>query len=223
MKHLLPRRTALLGLTVATLAPPAVAQQAGQPPFAVTAPGPDTPQPIAGERTIGRADAPVTVIEFHSLTCGNCARFHTEIFPRVRTAFIEPGLVRFVMRDFPLDRVAVDAAALVHCGGPERYEALLSTLYTAKESWAHSQDARTWLRRTGMLAGIPGPRIDACWSDRGFSDPIIASRLQAEQEFGINATPSFVIGGQVHRGVLTFERFSALVRPLLPPNAAPRG
>jgi protein-disulfide isomerase len=217
------RRAALLGLGSAFLGAPVLAQNAPQQAFAVTPPGPDTPQPIAGERTVGRADAPVTVIEFHSLTCGNCARFHTEIFPRIKTAFIEPGLVRFVMRDFPLDRVAVDAAALVHCGGPERYEALLTTLYTNKEAWAHSSDARAWLRRTGTLAGIPATRIEACWSDRGFSDPIIASRLQAEREFSISATPSFVIGGQVHRGVLTFERFSALVRPLLPPNAAPRG
>jgi len=188
-----------------------------------TPPGPDTPRPLPGKRIIGRADAPVTVIEYHSLTCGYCANFHTTVFPRIRTAFIEPGPVRFVMRDFPLDRVALDAAAMVHCGGPERYEALISMLYTNKESWAHSQDARAWLRRTGTLAGIPAARIDACMTDRGFTDPIAVMRLQGEREFGIAATPSFVINGQVHRGVQSFERFSALVRPLLPPGVAPRG
>lgn len=188
-----------------------------------TAPGPDTPRPLPGERAIGRADAPVTVIEFHSLTCGNCARFHTEIFPRIKAAYIDPGLVRFLLRDFPLDRVALDAAAMVHCGGPERHEALLATLYSNKEAWAHSSDARAWLRRTGTLAGIPAARIEACWSDRGFTDPIVLSRLEATRDFNVNATPSFVIGGRLYPGVLPFERFAALIRPLLPPGAAPRG
>jgi protein-disulfide isomerase len=217
------RRATLLALPSAMIASAAAAQQQPAQQWEVTAPGPDTPRPLPGERAIGRADAPVTVIEFHSLTCGNCARFHTEIFPRIKAAFIEPGLVRFLLRDFPLDRVALDAAAMVHCGGPERYEALLATLYTNKEAWAHSPDARAWLRRTAALAGIPGARLDACWSDRGFTDPIALSRLEATRDFNVNATPSFVIGGRLHAGVLTFEQFSALVRPLLPAGAAPRG
>jgi protein-disulfide isomerase len=222
MPHAIPRRTAIAaGLSLPGAA--ALAQAPGAQPFEPTAPGPDTPRPLPGERIIGRADAPVAVIEYHSLTCGNCARFHTEIFPRIRSAFIEPGLVRFVMRDFPLDRVALEAAAMVHCGGPERYEALISTLYANKESWAHSPDARAWLRRAGTVAGIPVARIDACMTDRGFTDPILLMRLQGEREFRVDATPSFVINGQVHRGVQSFERFSALVRPLLPAGAVPRG
>ena len=216
-------RRAALAVAFSIPAAAAFAQAPGPQAFEPTAPGPDTPRPLPGDRIIGSPDAPVAVIEFHSLTCGNCANFHTTIFPRIRTTFIEPGLVRFVMRDFPLDRVALDAAAMVHCGGPERYEALISTLYANKEAWAHSPDARTWLRRAGTLAGIPAARIDACMTDRGFTDPIAVMRLQGEREFGINATPSFVINGQVHRGVQSFERFSALVRPLLPPGTTPRG
>ena len=217
------RRTALLALSATMISSSVVAQRQPAPQWDLTAPGPDTPRPLPGERAIGRADAPVTVIEFHSLTCGNCAQFHTEIFPRIKAAYVDPGLVRFLLRDFPLDRIAVDAAAMVHCGGVERYEALLATLYANKEAWAHSPDARTWLRRAGMLAGIPTSRLDACWNDRGFTDPIILSRLEATREFNVNATPSFVIGGRLYAGVLPFERFAELVRPLLPAGAAPRG
>lgn len=217
------RRTALLALPATLAAAAATAQQQPAQQWEVTAPGPETPRPLPGERAIGRADAPVTVIEFHSLTCGNCARFHTEIFPRIKAAFIDPGLVRFLLRDFPLDRIALDAAAMVHCGGTERYEALLATLYSNKEAWAHSPDARAWLRRTGTLAGIPAARIEACWSDRGFTDPIVLSRLEATRDFNVNATPSFIIGGRLYTGVLAFDRFAELVRPLLPPGAAPRG
>ncbi len=218
-----PRRALLLGLATALAGGASASAQQAQPPFQVTPPGDATPRPIPAERFIGRDDAPVTVIEYHSLTCGNCARFHTEIFPGVKRAFVEPGLVRFALRDFPLDRVALDAAAAAHCAGAERFEALISTFYANKESWAHSPDARAWLRRTVSLAGVAPERLEACWSDRGFTDPIIRSRLEGTRQFGVDATPSFVIGGRLHRGVLTFERFSELVRPLLPPGAAPRG
>lgn len=217
----LSRRGTLAGLAVLALSAPALGQQAGAPPFSVTEPGPETPRPLPDERVIGREDAPVTVIEFHSLTCGNCANFHTQHFPRIKVAYVDPGLVRFVMRDYPLDRVALDAAAMVHCAGPERYEALLSVLYTNKEAWAHSPDARGWLRRTGGLAGLSAARLEACWTDRGFTDPIVRSRLEATREFNVQATPTFVIGGRVHPGVLSFERFAQLVQPLLPPGAAP--
>jgi len=222
MSHATTRRAAL-AVAISIPAVAAFAQAPGPQAFEPTAPGPDTPRPLPGERIIGRADAPVAVIEYHSLTCGNCANFHNTIFPRIRAAFIEPGLVRFVMRDFPLDRVALEAAAMVHCGGPERYEAMISTLYANKENWAHSPNTRAWLRRIGTLAGVPGERIDACMTDRGFTDPIILMRLQGEREFRVDATPSFVINGQLHRGVQSFERFSALVRPLLPPGTTPRG
>lgn len=219
----MPTRRTLAGATLAGLAAPAAAQRAGPRDFAVTPPGPDTPTPLPGPRSIGREDAPVVVTEYHSLTCGNCANFHANIFPRIKAAYVEPGLVRFVLRDYPLDRLALDAAALVHCGGPERFESLVSLLYARKEDWAHSSDARGWLRRTGQLAGITAPRIEACWSDRGFMDPILAGRLEAERDPGVDATPTFVIGGRTYKGVLSFERFAEIVRPLLPAGSVPRG
>lgn len=199
MHATLPRRAALLG-TPLLLAAPALGQD----------------RPMPGERAIGRADAPVTVVEFHSMTCGNCARFHNDIFPRIKAEFIEPGLVRFVLRDFPLDRVALEAAAMVHCAGPERFEALVTLVYQQKEAWAHAAQPRDHLRRFGQLAGVPAERLEACWSDPAFLRPILEMRLAAEREHGVNATPSFLINGRLHRGVLTFEQFSTLVLPLLP-------
>lgn len=221
MTYVTSRRAMLIAL--AALAPVFRAQAQAPQTFTPTPPGPETPRPLPGERRIGRPEAPVTVIEYHSLTCGNCARFHTEIFPRIKAAFIDPGLVNFLLRDFPLDRVALDAAAMVHCGGPERHEALISTLYSNKENWAHSSDPRGWLRRVSTLAGIPAARLEVCWSDRGFVDPILVMRAEATRDFQVDATPSFVIGGQTYSGVLSFERFSQIVRPLLPAGSAPRG
>lgn len=173
-------------------------------------------QALPGERAIGRADAPVTVVEYHSLTCGNCARFHNEIFPRIKAEFIETGLVRFLLRDFPLDRVALDAAVMLHCAGPERFEPLLGLVYAQKENWAHAPEPRAMLRRYAGLAGLGGPQLEACWADPAFARAVVQMRLEGERDHGVNATPSFLIGGRLHRGVLTFEQFAALVRPLLP-------
>jgi protein-disulfide isomerase len=172
--------------------------------------------PLPGERSIGRPDAPVTVIEFHSLTCGNCARFHNDIFPRIKAEFVDTGLVRFVLRDFPLDRVALEAAVMIHCAGPERFEPLVSLVYAQKEAWAHSPDPRAALRRYAGLAGLGASALEACWSDPAFARAVVQMRLDAEREHGVSATPSFLIGGRLHRGVLTFEQFAQLVRPLLP-------
>ncbi|WP_249731842.1 DsbA family protein [Roseococcus sp. SDR] len=169
-----------------------------------------------GERVIGRADAPVTVIEFHSLTCGNCARFHNDIFPRIKAEFVDTGLVRFVLRDFPLDRVALEAAVMVHCAGPERFEPLITLVYAKKEAWAHSPDPRAALRRYAGLAGLSASALEACWSDPAFARAVVQMRLEAERDHGVNATPSFLIAGRLHRGILTFDQFAALVRPLLP-------
>lgn len=172
--------------------------------------------PLPGERSIGSPDAPVTVIEFHSLTCGNCARFHNDIFPRIKAEFVDTGLVRFVLRDFPLDRVALEAAVMIHCAGPERFEPLVSLVYAQKEAWAHSPDPRAALRRYAGLAGLGASALEACWSDPAFARAVVQMRLDAEREHGVSATPSFLIGGRLHRGVLTFEQFAQLVRPLLP-------
>jgi protein-disulfide isomerase len=172
--------------------------------------------PLPGERSIGSPDAPVTVIEFHSLTCGNCARFHNDIFPRIKAEFVDTGLVRFVLRDFPLDRVALEAAVMIHCAGPERFEPLVSLVYAQKEAWAHSPDPRAALRRYAGLAGLGASALEACWSDPAFARAVVQMRLEAEREHGVSATPSFLIGGRLHRGVLTFEQFAQLVRPLLP-------
>jgi protein-disulfide isomerase len=172
--------------------------------------------PLPGERSIGSPDAPVTVIEFHSLTCGNCARFHNDIFPRIKAEFVDTGLVRFVLRDFPLDRVALEAAVMIHCAGPERFEPLVSMVYAQKEAWAHSPDPRAALRRYAGLAGLGASALEACWSDPAFARAVVQMRLDAEREHGVSATPSFLIGGRLHRGVLTFEQFAQLVRPLLP-------
>lgn len=181
------------------------------------------PVPKPTERPIGRPDAPVTVVEYHSLTCGNCAGFHRQIFPRIREAFIDPGLVRFVLRDFPLDGVAVEAATLAHCAGPQRYAEVVGTLYRDKERWAHAREPLVYLRQMAPLLGVPADRFEACRSDKAFVGEILRMAFDGRQKHQIRGTPSFVIDGRLHAGILSFERFQEIVRPLLPAIAARDG
>ena len=172
--------------------------------------------PLPADIVLGRVDAPVTVIEYHSLTCGNCANFHTEMLPAIKARLIDTGRVRIILRDFPLDRVALDAATMAHCAGPALYPGLIGELYRTKEEWAHASDPLAAMLRVGRLAGMTRDRFEACKARPGFVDAIVNQRLAGEREHKVSGTPSFVVGGKTYSGVQTPEQFEALVRPLLP-------
>lgn len=199
------RRSVTLGMAAGALA--AIAR----PAFA------QAPVPMPGDRVVGSADAPVTVIEYHSLTCGNCAGFHTQIFPKIKEEFVDTGLVKFVLRDFPLDGVAVEAATLAHCAGPDKYPLVISSLYRDKERWAHAKEPLVYLRQMAPFLGVPAARYEACRADKDFVGAITKMAFEGQQQYAIKGTPSFIIGGKLYAGILTFERFSEIVRPLLPP------
>ena len=94
-----PRRHILAAGAALALARPAAAQQ-------------DAADPRLSDRAIGRADAPVQVLEYFSLTCSHCAAFYRDTMPQVKQKLVEPGTIRFVYRDFPLDRLALAAAVV---------------------------------------------------------------------------------------------------------------
>ena len=74
---------------------------------------------LPGERAVGSDTAPIVMIEYHSLDCSFCAKFHAESYPQLKRDYIDTGLVRFVYRDFPLSWAALEAAILTHCAPPE--------------------------------------------------------------------------------------------------------
>lgn len=201
----------------ATPAPPSVAT-----PAAPTTPPGTTPAPAApnealparlAERTLGRADAPVTVIEYFSLTCGHCAAFHRDTMPRVKQELIETGRVRMILRDFPLDGVALAAAQVARSLPPERYEAFVSTLFATQDRWAFNRNAdpREELFRIAALAGMSREQFDAALNDQELARAILERRVQGQQQHNVNSTPTFVIGNQVIPGNIDFGRFSAAV------------
>jgi protein-disulfide isomerase len=167
-----------------------------------------------GEQALGSPDAPVTIIEYASLTCPHCASFHNDVLPGLKEKYIAPGKVRLIYRDFPLDQRALQAATLAHCVGPDRYFGFLDVLFETQETWATSEGLEP-LRRLGRLAGLSEEQMDECLADQELMDGILQQRLVAQNEHEVQSTPSFVIGGETYAGSRDLEGFSEVIDPLL--------
>jgi len=169
--------------------------------------------PRLAPRTSGQANAPVTVIEFFSLTCSHCAAFHNQVWPRVKAELVNTGRVRMVWRDFPLDGVALAAASIARALPEERYEAFISTLFQTQDRWAFAQGRQLEeLAKLAALAGMSRQTLDEVVADEALRRGILEQRVAAEREFQIRATPSFAFNGRMHNGNLPFEQFARLVQ-----------
>lgn len=170
----------------------------------------------ADDMAIGAPDAPITVIEYFSLTCSHCASFHNDTFPQIKTDYIDTGKVRFIARDFPLNRPALDAAILAHCAGPERYFAFIGALFHGFEDWTRASDYRKALTQIGQLGGVSAAAFDACLKDKALEKRVLTSMLEAQQNFDVSSTPTFVVNGKKIDGNMKFGAFAKVLDRLLP-------
>jgi protein-disulfide isomerase len=168
------------------------------------------------EGTVGDPAAPVTMIEYSSLTCPHCASFHTDTLPGLKERYIDTGKVRLVVRDFPLDEVALKAAVIAHCAGPERYPRFVDVFFTQQQSWARAQDPVAALKQLARLGGLGEAEIEACLADEAMEKAVLQTRLDGQRQFDIRSTPTFIIGGKAYPGNRTVDEFAALIDPLLP-------
>ena len=185
--------------------------------FAGTASAQTAADPRLSERAIGRPDAPVRVLEYFSLTCSHCASFHRDTLPQVKQKLVEPGAVRFIYRDFPLDRLALAAAVVARSLPAERYEPFVGALLGAQDRWAFTRggDPMEELAKMAALAGMPRPQFDAAVRDEALARAIMEGVQAAEREHNVRSTPSFVFGpdgrSKTQAGAVGFERFQQLV------------
>ena len=168
-----------------------------------------------GERAIGDPNAPVTIIEYSSLSCPHCAQFHADVLPGLKERYVDTGKVRFVFRDFPLNQSAVDAAIVAHCAGPDRYVGFLDVLFQTQESWSTADDPRGALKQLGKLGGLSNEQMDSCLADESMVNGVLQSRLDGQNEHGVQSTPTFVIGGETYPGSRSVDDFAAIIDPLL--------
>ena len=163
---------------------------------------------------LGSKDAPVTIIEYASMTCPHCAAFEVNTFPKLKEKYIDTGKVRFIMREYPLDRVAAAAFMLARCAGPEKYNALIETLFQQQQKWAVREPLPPLLA-IARQAGFTQQSFDACINDKALLAKVTEMRDRGSQKFKVDSTPTFFINGEKHGGAMSIEELDKIIQPLL--------
>jgi protein-disulfide isomerase len=166
------------------------------------------------ERVLGNPNAPITIIEYASMTCPHCAHFADDVLPDLKKKWIDTGKVKLVLRDFPLDDEAVHASMIARCAPPDRFYAFVDTFFADQDKWVTASDYQTALTRLAILGGMSKPEVDKCLADNALENQILNSRLVAAKELGVNATPTFFVNGAKYTGEPTVEAFDKLISGL---------
>lgn len=152
-----------------------------------------------GDHVLGNPNAPITVIEYASLTCSHCAHFHTQILPEIKKKWIDTGKVKLVYRDFPLDQVAVKAAQIAECAGKDKYFGVLDIIFRGQPQWATASDPLAELAKPLRIAGMGENEIKACLANDAMSTAVL-NDYKSGEALGVNSTPTLFINGQLYRG-----------------------
>jgi protein-disulfide isomerase len=166
------------------------------------------------ERVIGDPTAPITMIEYASLTCPHCASFHNDTYKAFKERYIDTGKVKLIYRDFPLDGVALRAAMMARCTIDQRYFGLVGVLYKNQHKWTRASDPLAELANIGRLAGISDAIFDACMASEELLDGVLRIRQQGTAD-GVRSTPTFIIDGTVYPGSRSIDEFAQIIDVLL--------
>ncbi|ADP72232.1 DSBA oxidoreductase [Rhodomicrobium vannielii ATCC 17100] len=171
-------------------------------------------QPALPDMALGKADAPVTIIEYSSLSCPHCAHFHSDVLPELKKQFIDTGKVRYVQREFPLNDAGFAGSVLARCLDSSRFFAFNDLLFKKMDDWAFKQDALTPLKLYAKQAGLNDAEFNKCLADEDLQKKILAVRGLGEKQ-GVRGTPTFFINGKKFDGAPTIEAFAEAMKPYL--------
>ena len=167
------------------------------------------------EKSLGTPDAPIKMIEFASLTCGHCARFHNEVMPTIKEKYINNGKIFFTYKDFPLDKFALKASIISRCSGNRNYFSFLDVFYKKQSSWTRSQDPFKSLLKIAKIGGLKDEEIKVCVGNKSIEDGLLKDRLQSSKKYDITATPTIYLNGKKYTGDLTLEALELKINSLL--------
>jgi protein-disulfide isomerase len=241
MTRSLPRRTVLSLLAVSAAALVAACSDSGEAPKAEAPAAPATP-PAAAEtppaavkapesagsvdmakllepgplpdKVLGNDDAPVTIVEYASMTCPHCAHVHATTLPELKTKYIDTGKARLIFREFPFDPRAEAGFMLARCSN-DNYFPMIDVLFKQQQNWASVDNAKNALLQISKLAGFSQESFEACLTDQKLLDDVRAVRKQGEEEFKVDSTPTFFINGNTYKGALTIAEMSAIIDGML--------
>ncbi len=165
---------------------------------------------FSDDRILGAADAPLTIIEYSSLTCPHCAALHGNALPRIKETWIADGRARLVYRHYPLDGLALRAAAVADCLDGDRFFGFLDLLFQNQERWARAKDPIQALGQMASLAGMGQSQFEGCVKDEAEMDKILARAKDGSKTYKVESTPTLIANGRKIEGALSFEEFNTI-------------
>ena len=167
------------------------------------------------EKVLGNENAPITLIEYASLTCHHCATFHNEVLPKIKSDYIDTGKLKFIYRDFPLDHYALMASMVARCAGNKKFFTFLKVLFKEQHKWTAAKDPFIALGHIARIGGIGKEEFKSCVGNKAIEDGILKSRIDADKEFKIKSTPTLIINGEKYDGSRTFKKLKKYIDKLL--------
>ncbi len=166
------------------------------------------------EKTMGKPNAPVTVIEYASLSCTECAAFHKTVFPQFKKAYIDKGKVFYIYRDFPAGPSSATATMAARCVPEKDFFKLVDKLYEHQTEWAAQEVKHDDIYNVVKEMRVKRDAFDTCLKNQNINDGLVWVKERGRQ-FGVSSTPTFFINGQKTRGGLSMDELSKLIDPLL--------
>ena len=164
---------------------------------------------------LGNKDAKITVIEYASMTCVHCANFHKQVYPKIKKNYIDTNKIKFIFRDFPLDKQALFGSVLAKCAPKDKYFDFVKLILTNQKKWISNDDAfMNKLQHIGKLAGLNENKINSCFKDEKLVDNIIKTRSIGEKKYNINSTPSLIINEKKY-SAMSYENFEKIIENLI--------
>jgi protein-disulfide isomerase len=198
---------ALAGLSPLRLIADAMAQSAS-----------DVAKPVSlPDMALGPANASVTITEYASMTCPHCAAFSAEVFPKIKSEYIDTGKIRYIFREFPLDIKAAAGSMLSRCIAKDdagKYFAVTDLLFKQQADWVMKNTTET-LIRIGKQAGLTQQAVEDCLKDQALLDKIAADQKYASEVLKVDSTPTFFINGEKIKGETSFEEFDKRIKALM--------
>lgn len=175
----------------------------------------DSDGPVYREMIYGDPAAPVTIVEYASLTCSHCASFHNTVLPELKKVYIDTGKVRLVFRDFPLDGLAMAGAMLARCADGDRGQALLNVMFRQQGTWVMSESPIEPLTSYAKLAGLNEDDVNACLENQNIMNAIREGQEAATNQFKIASTPTFFIEDVKIEGNRGFDYMAEIIEDKL--------
>ena len=166
------------------------------------------------EISLGNTQAPVTLIEYGSLTCGNCIKFHRFVLPRIKKRYIDSGAVRFIFRHFPTSEPAVQGALAAQCAGDSFYE-MLDELYSTVPSWSQEENRSNIFVQKAISLGLNSETFFSCFEATNNLADVVDQQRAARKDYDVTGTPTFIINGKVVRGIKTYVEMESLISEAL--------